>query len=228
MDYKSWVSRSIAFLEGIRALPGEPYLTIEIAPPLTSAELGRIQSNWHRHLPAELVRFWLEGSANLSGRYGWRPPAEELPSLREVFEYSHSVYGGPRFIAASKVNPNPRDTSYFGGDIMTGDAEECQRTIDLWGRSIIIMHVDNGDCLGLDPEAPGCDPDDPPVVYLVHDDSSSDQICPRFTTFLSIWEELSYVGPENWLLNKWLDKNSKTLSTNLHHTSELRRLLTPR
>jgi hypothetical protein len=169
----------------------------------------------------------MEGSAHLNGRYGWNPPAEELPSLREVFEYSFGLCGGPRFIAASEVDPEPMDTSYFGGDIMSGDAEECQRTVDLWGRAIIILHVGNGDCLGLDPEAPGCDPDDPPVVYLVHDDSSSDQICPRFTSFLSIWEELSYIGPENWLLDKWLDKNSKTLSAELHHTSKLRKLLTP-
>ena len=212
----------------MKRLPGEINVSVEIADPLSPSQLAEIRSRWQRHLPGELIRYWTEGSSNLNGRYVWTPPPQELAYLKSVFEYNTYIYGGPRFIAASEVDPEPCDTSHFEGDIMSGSEEERQRTLDLWGRSIIILDVGNGDCLALDAEAPGCNPDDPPVIYLVHDNSSSDQICPRFSTFLGIWEQMSYIGPEHWLLNYWLDRSSRELSVDLHRTTELRQLLTPR
>src|SRR5436190_13246066 len=117
MDYQNWVSRAEAFLEAMRTFPGDLALTIERAPPLTLSELNRIQSNWHRHLPAELARFWTEGSAHLNCRYGWNVPPEDLSLLQEVFEYQNGLCGGPRFISASEIDPEPMETSYFDGDI---------------------------------------------------------------------------------------------------------------
>lgn len=228
MDYRAWTDRAVKFLEDMRALPGKINVTLEIAPPLNASDLDSIQRRWERHLPAALIRFWTEGSACLKGQYVWTPPATELKALNEVFEYNNYIYGGPRFISASEVDPSPIDTSDFYGDIMSGDSESCQRTLDLWGRAIVLLHVGNGDCLGIDPGAPGGDRDDPPVVYLVHDDSSSDYIAASFTQFLLVWEQLSYIGPEFWLIHYWLDPATKSLSPERHHTQKLKDLLSPR
>jgi hypothetical protein len=228
MDYKAWTQRARTFHEAMRRLPGEIDVTVEVAPTLTESELHEIRAKWTRHLPAELVRFWTEGSAHLNGRYVWTPPEEELGALKEVFEHNCYIYGGPRFIAAAETDPKPLDLSWFDPEGYPGEPEVWQANMDLWGRAILLLGVGNGDYLGLDAEAPGCDPDDPPVVYLVHDEPESGPVCPRFTEFLPVWEELSYIGPESWLLWYWFDESRKSLDPRKHHTDKLRRLLTPR
>src|SRR5436190_20422812 len=100
MDYQKWTSQAGNFLTAMKSLPGEINVSLEIAVPLTEAELAVIQSKWHRHLPRELVRFWTEGSAHLNGHYWWRPPDSEEADLRKVFEHNSFIYGGPQFLAA--------------------------------------------------------------------------------------------------------------------------------
>lgn len=228
MNYAAWISRVEAFHNAMKLLPGTIRVKMQIDPPLVDADLKQIRRNWHRHLPAELVRFWTEGSAHLDCNFVWTPQANELCEFHEIFPHDSFIYGGPSFGSAQSVPPEPFDTSDLGGDIMSGDAEACRRTVELLGRAILFMDTPTGDCLGLDPEASGCDRDDPPVVYLVHDDSSSYQMCHRFTTFLSIWEELCYTSPEYWPLDYWLDKDVRISAAKLQDISKLRRLLTPR
>ena len=228
MNYRDWVSRAVSFTAELNKLPGEITVTCQTAPSLTEHEVAKLRERWNRHLPAELVRLWTDGSSHLDCHYVWTPPPAELPELHKIFEYNNYIYGGPRFIPAAEVDPERIDTSEFDGDILDGAPEDAEKTKVLWGRAIIVLHIANGDCLGLDPEAPGCDPDDPPVVYLVHDAASSAQIAPGFTDFLNQWERLSYIGPESWLLDYWLDPDAGRISADRYMTKELRRLLCPR
>ena len=97
--------------------------------------------------------------------------------------------------------------------------------LDLWCRCAVFLHVGNGDCLGLDPST---NLDDPAVVYLLHDGEESGQISPTFSDFLAAWEALSYIGPEFWLLDYWLDWDRGEIDCKKHKTTELRNLLAPR
>lgn len=227
MNYRDWIYRALSFCAELKKLRGEITVKCQAAPPLTKQELAQLRERWKRPLPAELIRFWTEGSCHLDCLYVWTPSPADLPELRTIFEYDDYIWGGPRFIPAAEVDPERVDTSDFGGDILNGAREDAERTKRLWGRAIIVLHMDNGDCLGLDPEAPGCDPNDPPVVYLVHDGATSDQISPSFTEFLCEWEQLSYIGPDWMFLDYWLDVDERRISADLHMTEELRRLLRP-
>ncbi len=228
MDYKAWADRATHFLNEMEKLPGKLSLTVEVAPPLTISELAAIRSRWQRHLPGELIRFWTEASSHYFGYYNWTPRSNERRQLKQVFPYNDFIYGDPQFLAASEVDPIPMDASVFGRDLMPNEQADAERSMALWSRSVIFFRILNGDCLGLDADAPGCDPDDPPVVYLCHDTPSSGQISPSFTDFLTEWEKLSYIGPEWWLLDSWLDAGTKRISASNHLTSELRQLLSPR
>jgi hypothetical protein len=229
MDYQKWTSQAGNFLTAMKSLPGEINVSLEIAAPLTEAELAVIQSKWHRHLPRELVRFWTEGSAHLNGHYWWQPPDSEEADLARIFAHNSFIYGGPRFFAAYEVDPEPADSSWIDDFVIPDAPEDEERARDIWGRSIIFLETMSGDSLVLDAEAPECDPDDPPVVYLDHEQPGVlDQISPSFTEFLLQWEKLSYIGPDSSLLNYWLDRGAGQLSPDRYQTMELKRLLSPR
>lgn len=221
-DYSKWVERVRHFSEALRLLPGEINVNVSIAPPIDEETLRVVSSKWPSGLPAVLRQLWSDGSSCIDCKYWWRPPSEELPKLHEVFESNNFIYGGVRFEPASEVFP--------GNSGVKPDDEEMAEAfgesgLELWSRCAVFLHVGNGDCLGLDPESGS---DDPPVVYLVHDDDESGVISPSLSEFLAAWQELSYIGPEFWLLDYWLDADRQGLDITKHKTEELRRLLTPR
>jgi hypothetical protein len=228
MNYRDWTSRALSFARDLNKLPGQIQVTYQAAPPLTQQELIGIRQRWTRHLPGELIKLWAEGSSHLDCQYLWTPPPEELPELHKIFESESNVYGGPKFIPATEVDLEETDMSHFGDIVLDWTLQDSAQFKRLWTRAVIFLHIASGDCLGLDPQAPGCDADDPPVVYLSHDEPTSDQISPRFTDFLQQWQELCYIGPESWLFENWLDVDAKRISANRPMSQELRRLLTPR
>ncbi len=222
MNYHTWTERVRAFSEGLRMLPGEIDSTLEIDPPFGVQQIDALAVRWPTGLPASLRQLWSEGSARVNCPYAWTPPSDELPSLSEIFEHSDYIYGGARFVHAEEIYPGNS-----GADADDKDMADVlgKAGLDFWCRCAVFLQVGNGDCLGLDPES-GID--DPPVVYLVHDEDESSVISPSLSEFLVAWEELSYIGPEFWLLDYWVDADRGAIDTAKHKTTELRRLLTPR
>ena len=228
INYRTWVENANRFVANTKKLPGKILLRGSIAAPLEQETLSALRARWDkRHLPAELVRFWTEGSAHCEFHYVWTPPEDELSALMDVFEYNNYIYGGPQFIAVEKMDPNPLRVSDFDED-MCEDWKGEGDVREVWARSIYFFHIANGDLLGLDCEAEGCDPNNPPVLYLSHETGAPLQLAPRFSEFMTQWEKLSYIGPELWLLDYWLDQEAKCLNPALHKTAALRKLLTPR
>jgi hypothetical protein len=222
IDYFQWVERVRRFSEGLRQLPGEINVGVEIAPTISEEQLEEAAAKWGGRLPAALGRFWREGSSALDCKYWWKPPDQELPALHEVFESNNFIYGGVRFLPATRIYPGNG-----GADPDDEDMLEVfgKSGMELWCRCAVFLHVGNGDCLGLDTSTNW---DDPAVVYLLHDGEESGQISPTFSGFLAAWEELSYIGPEFWLLDYWLDWDRGAIDCTKHKTAELRKLLSPR
>ncbi|HZJ14129.1 MAG TPA: hypothetical protein VFD27_03720, partial [Chthoniobacteraceae bacterium] len=164
----------------------------------------------------------MEGSSRINCRYVWRPPAEELPLLHAVFEYNNYIYGGVEFKTAEEIFPgnsgaDPND------DLMRKTVGDFGHA--LWCRAAVFLEVCNGDCLGLDIESNAADP---PVAYLLHDGEESNYISRSFSEFLASWSELSFIGPEFWLLDYWADPETGMIDPRNYKTDELRSLLSPR
>lgn len=222
MDYRAWIDHVRAFSEGLHKLPGEINCTITIDPPLAAADVAALESKWPTGLPESLKDLWAHGSGAVNCRYVWTPPQAELPRLHEIFESNNYIYGGVRFEPAHEIFPgnsgaNPEDKNML--EVLG------RRDLDLWCSCALFLHVGNGDCLGLDTQK---NQSDPPVVYLVHDQPESDYISPSFSQFIRDWTELSFIGPEFWLLDYWIDREKMKIDTTKHKTDELRRLLSPR
>ena len=224
MEFEAWVERVRTFSMALQMqpLPGTFNMDVEIDPPCTQEELREFSKKWPAGVPSALQKLWFEGAARIQCNYWWEPPANELDRLKEVFEYVTFIYGGVRFKSAETIYPGN-----FG--ITADDRKDYEfwsdREFELWRRCAIFQDIGNGDSLALDPET---NPDDPAVVYLIHDEDGSAQICPSFSKFIATWEELCYIGPEHWLLGHWIDWDQGVMDTIRHKAAELRELLTPR
>lgn len=222
INYSQWIERARTFSEGLRRLPGEINVGVEIAPPISEEQLEDVSAKWGGRPPAALLSFWREGSAAIDCAYWWKPPDHELPSLHEVFESNNFIYGGVRFFHATNIFPGNGGANPHDKDMLEVFGKSG---MELWCRCAVFLHVGNGDCLGLDTSTNW---DDPAVVYLLHDGEESGQISPTFSGFLAAWEELCYIGPEFWFLDYWLDWDRGEIDCTKHKTAELRKLLTPR
>jgi len=229
MNYRAWIDHVRAFAEGLQKVPGKIACTIQIDPPLSSAALSDLESKWSNGLPESLKDLWTWGSGRVSCQYVWTPTREELPRLNEIFESNDYIYGGDRFEPAHALFPgnsgaDPNDMEMLG--------PLGRRDFDRLCKSALFLHVGNGDYLGLDTEK---NPSDPPVVYHMHDEPASFYLSPSFSSFLKDWTELSFIGPEFWLLDYWFvrengrnDRENGRIDTTRHKTDDLRRLLSPR
>lgn len=225
MDYRAWINHVRAFSESLRKIPGKIDCTIEIDPPLAHAEIAALEAKWPTGLPNSLKDLWTTGSRRMHCLYIWKPSQSDHSRLQEILGEvtPYTLYGGVRFEPAHEIFPgnsgaDPNDQAIF---------ETLGRhDLALWCRCAIFLRVGDGDCLGLDPER---NPTDPAVVYLMHDQPGSRYISQSFTEFVRDWTELSFIGPEVWLLDYWIiDRETGRMDTTKHKTDDLRRLLNPR
>ncbi len=198
LDMEGWIHRAAAFTETLprRIRTG----TVEVdgpsvEPPLSDAECRHLEASLTRGLPTVMNDLLTRGSRSCDCRYVYAPAADTLPKMEEVFPYNEWIYGGARFCSAEQIPYHV----FNCGDWAEAFAEfpEDQR---MWATAFPLAHIGNGDYLGLD-TAEG--DDDPPVIYLAHDDQSR-ILSPSLSVFLSAWERLCYIGPEIWLLEEFL------------------------
>lgn len=202
-DYKNWVHRAISFTEGLKnfkPLFDEIDIVSSFQPPLNESEIIEIKSNSKKDIPLELIKFWTTGSANLSCHYYLaNPTPERLSQIQELFGIQNSLYGGASFMIANKLPDKLLELKEWAEETWIVDYPNEQK---FWLNSVPFFEMRNGDYLALDVTVKK---DNPPVIYLSHDDESS-VISNSFTDFLTNWERLCYIGPEGWLLDIFQDE----------------------
>jgi hypothetical protein len=215
-DYAGWVARAQAFVDRIAGIPGVEVRSRDVDPPLAPAQVDRIAAAVGRPIPEALRRFLADGAGRLDCAYGYEPVAGRLEALQTVLPDEISVYGGARLCAAAEMTDYARSTADWARETWVADDPD-QRT--LWEAGLPFAALDNGDFLALDTRA---ESPDPAVLYLCHDDSSA-VLAPRFTEFLTRWEQLCYIGPEHWLLEPFLGPDG-TLDAGTERAKRLRAL----
>lgn len=207
-DYKGWVERAKKFVdETVPGMPHDDYsIRAEIAPPLTVQQLEELQAKVEQPLPLELQRLWVTASRHCDCSYSF-----------EIDE-DKNYYGGAAFsdaLTLSQEISNCRDWA--------DGFEEYPEQEAYWLQSFPFLAIANGDYLGLYTPTPQ---DNPPVVYLSHDNESF-VLAESFTTFLETWERLCYLGPEVWVLEEYRDTNGY-LNADSQQAQELRDLFAGR
>lgn len=217
-DHRSWINRAVSFTGSLQLLSDsfdELKYDASVKRPLTENELNIIDSGIDQSVPNELALFWLNGSRHCSCSYycGIAKPAMLLRT-KSVFGHQGALYGGASFYDAAELPDYLYALREWAEETWIAEYPEQK---NLWLNSIPFAGMRNGDYLALD-TADGRD--DPPVIYLSHDDDSK-IIAGSFTGFLNVWEALCYIGPEIWMLGVFQDENG-LVDSKSNRAAELR------
>ncbi|RYG55784.1 SMI1/KNR4 family protein, partial [bacterium] len=193
MNYAQWLHSAKDFVEHLGQLQ-EEFGSVDVkahqTTPLTRESLEQIAAGIDREIPLELRNFWLTAARSSTYSYVCRDVKSNLaPAIEQVFGSRLDFYGGVHFFDPSELKEH-----LFSCTEWADGQEEDQ--VNLWLSTMPFQTIANGDYLGLDISVPH---NDPPVVYLSHDDDCQ-VIAPSFTSFLQTWAELNYIGPESWML----------------------------
>jgi hypothetical protein len=189
--WDAWENRFAAFLKAIENIGGEAegYL---IKPSANALDVKKVEKQLGYSLPQSFVKVVLEYTRGME--ISWSLPDEDdfeapLPkeldglfasdvrwSLDEIISVE-----GERKRWETKVFPDP-DNEY---DVV-------------WHNKLAWLEVGNGDFLAFDLNIS----DDPPIVYLSHDDGEGHGcvLGANFLDFLDRWTRIGCVGCEDWQL----------------------------
>jgi len=222
-DFAGWVRRATHFMDANRDRRGFAVEASSAAAPLSRAEVDVLSRRLGRPLPSSLRDFLERATAAITCRYTFEydPDDEtETESFLTLFPHQTSIYGGACFGPAAELPDYARSCSEWAQQF--NDAGDSASARD-WGSTLPVIAVANGDYLALDHRGDDAASPDPPVVYLSHDDESV-RLATSFTGFLTVWEQLCYVGPEIWLLDSFRGPDG-LLTADAPTTDQLRRLL---
>ena len=200
-DYSNWIKEAELFVNRVAQLRSE-FEEVEAASsvqqPLDESTLRHIVARVDSHVPAELQNFWRQATRRCDCRYVCRDAKGEMAErVKQIFSYEENIYGGACFFDPIEL---PKHLSSCKEWAKINSEEPEQEA--LWLNVLPFSAILNGDYLGLEVSEAQ---DNPPVVYLAHDDESR-VIAPSFTSFLQTWAALFYIGPESWMLEPFLNE----------------------
>ncbi len=131
-------------------------------------------------------------------RYKWIPTGSQAEAVVSALGGEPWLFGGGEFCKATEFAGWLADCKSWAEETWVAENPD---DFAFWIQSFPILRMDNGDFLGLDSRSPS---DDPAVVYLSHDDESK-IVAESFTSFLSAWARVGYVGPESWMIENFLN-----------------------
>ena len=213
LDSKTWVERAVAFIGRFEGLVRPELLRAETLPPLSDGEMDEIAAEIDLPFPESLRRFLVEGAATCACHYLWELPEELQTSLSQIIGLD-TVYGGAMVCDARELPEfqNPRLNPCWGP--LTPEQMEFLEGL------LILVPILNGDLLALNVAV---DRDNPPVVYISHENfSESTTIAQSFEQFLEDWEKICYIGPEIWMLESFLNPDTGFIDATLPAAELLR------
>lgn len=219
-DYKLWVEHAVLFTQNLsKHAPFFGKLDYEFSAKtrLSENELNIITSKTDKFIPNELKLLWLNGSRQCKCSYLCNEANAEMSiRIESIFAQKQSLYDGASFYDAAEIPEQILALREWAEETWISEYPEQK---EMWLNSVPFAGTTNGDYLSLDITNRQ---DNPPVIYLSHDDESS-TISKSFTDFLTHWENLCYIGPEIWILNIFQDDKGY-INSNSERAKKLRNL----
>ncbi len=184
--------------------------------PATEDEICAAEERMGVKLPKSLREFFLRYSKEF--RISAFMPdefCETLPnSLRGLFASKFTI--GLRVVEYSENNRKTWIENCF-------DNEEDEYD-KVWYHKLALTDVGNGDIIALDIEK---DPEDPPVVYLSHDDSEGHGVVlgKNFESFLMDLIKVGGCGMEDWQMIPFIPEGSVGIDPDCENAKAFRKLI---
>jgi hypothetical protein len=223
-DYKSWTNKTETFISVLRDRTKDRATDRAEShfsdPPLTPADVQRVEADLRLPLPEDLRVFLETASSRFGFRYVWSNfTPEEQEVIGQLYPGQTYLYGGADLCPSWEMADHLDTCREWGEETCI---EEFEAEKKLWMNSFPFAAIDNGDYLAIShigAQEEGCHP----VVYLSHDDESR-PLSPSFPMFLQTWEKLRYIGPEIWMLVPFTDPMTGYLNAGTERAQLLRQI----
>jgi len=218
MQYTRWVDKATAFLKQIRcSRRAAVKARARSFPPLPAAAVSAIEKKIDRPVPKPIRSFWINTTSGFDFRYEWTLSTELQERIGGLLSGQSNLFGGARLCPARDLATLLTDCSDWANSTWIADSAYELR---IWEAAFPLCALRNGDFLALDCRKKN---DDPPVIYLSHEDTSQ-HLAPDLATFLKAWEGLCYIGPEIWMLRPFIDRRTGYLDRNCTNAERIRHL----
>lgn len=216
-----WVERLRAFPATLGARDGLAFHSWAVDPPVESQTALELRAALGQAIPARFLEF-LAATARTDCRYTFEYDPDndaETNAYLGLFPDMTAIYGGPCIGPANELAGSVIECREWGAKLETPVGQDDAR---YWQTALPFIEIGNGDYVSLWLGTREGVRDDPSVIYLSHEDRSR-WLAPSFSGFLARWERLAYLGPEIWLLERFLTDGGLTATAS--RVTEFRRLL---
>ena len=218
-DYSEWLRRADVFVRATSALPGRWSMNIEIEPPADAAELDRLEDLLPHGLPPVLRDLYGTASAAAGCQFRWSPDKAPLAEMDRILPSQYTVYGGPHFCSAGDLAEHQESLTGWA-DVFDDFGGFGPATAQTLRESVPLVNVGNGDYVVFHTKA---NRGEASVVYVSHEAAAGIEsplipLAESGEQFMTEWESLGYLGPEIWLLYRFIEDSPTGL---LDHNSPL-------
>jgi hypothetical protein len=212
-NYRAWVDRARLFCANLSIVFEDDALKGDFLPTLSTQEIEQLSSDLGLRIPQCLENFWRHGCGGMDFHYSLELDEGDHTILGDLFRLRRDVWGGGQFCMASQTR-KWRDSCLEWAKASWVSSLQLEAV--RWGNALPVASMPNGDYVALDLSAQS---EDPPVIYLCHDDTSL-KLAGCFSDFLAHWAEIYYLGPELWLMEPFIGEfglERKPIQANLLH-----------
>jgi len=182
-------------------------------PPATEAEIAEAERELGRRLPVSFRKALAEFSSNFI-RHWIFPEAFRLTGDLV------GIFGGSAHWGLHPVIECESQRKDWVKNVFSNPLDEYDK---VWHNKLAFLDLGNGDFLAFDLNGG----DDPPVVYLSHDDGEGHGyvLGRNFAEFLDHWSRLAFVGLEDWQWLPFVKDRSVGLDPECGLAREMREIL---
>lgn len=163
-----------------------------IKPPGEAQQIKRVEEKLGIPLPMSFRMVVLEYTAGME--MNWRLPDDDELSI-PLPEELRGLFAGNFTWSLKDIVDIEKDRKSWELEVFPDIKDEYDR---VWHNKLAFMEVGNGDYIAFDLSVPN----DPPVVYLSHDDGEGHRyiLGDNFVDFMNRWTQIGCVGCEDWQL----------------------------
>ena len=191
-DYANWVRD----LEGlISRFSGKNDPTIshfheKIAASLSMQDAAELEADGS--IPQCLIDFWSNGAESIECGFVITPRRETAELFQELFRRETRLAIGFEILSPDGAAQATRTLRRRAPQESDVHKEPEKGHIRLLRSCIVFSTLNNGDYIGIDLDS---ESSDPPVAFPTHETPTSSIVCPHFSQFMNIWQQLSFIHP---------------------------------
>ena len=219
-NYAQWVRELEDFISRFSGHndPAISHYHERIAAPISTEDAAELEADGS--IPQCLIDFWSNGAESIECGFVIAPQRETAELFQKLFRRETRLAIGMDILSPERAAQATRSLRERAPRESDSHKDREKEHIRLWRSCIAFSSLDNGDYIGIDLDS---ESSDPPVAFLPHETPTSSIVCPHFSQFMNIWQQLCYLHP--FYLPYFIDESTGYLNPTPIQRAMLRSIL---